>query len=472
MLRISNLEVRRGSRVVLSGLELQVAAGEVLALEGKNGSGKTSLIESCAGILPLTSGKVEWLSPNGQWSTVRDSEGRRERPPLMGLTLQSDGICGEETVEERIMTSIGIFGLNPPEQDITSILSDWGLEHRRGDRVSQLSGGLKRRLSVLSGLAPVALSSNPSVALLDEPSEGLDSAARKTLSSWIGELSSRGHAVIIATHDQELITESTRVISIDSGSISESRGKGPTGSAKLPDACPMHDPSPILSLAKWALKVERRNPIDTIGRLTPAILALLLSFTILGGIDIPQTTSVSTHIGYDLIAALVLAPAFITAVVSPALVRRLSEEGCGRWWTAMLGPMARPANSVISASIILPIPLTYVSWFVLSGSIPEETSDEVLRWLWLPAIVIIDVSCAASALHLLVADLRRSSAVAASLLLAVLVWPFLELMDALSAIMTSGMSFDLEIGSPLSSCIIASLTAAMVWAVAVFLPEY
>ena len=130
MLRISNLEVRRGSRVVLSGLELQVTAGEVLALEGKNGSGKTSLIESCAGILPLTSGKVEWMSPNGQWSTVRDSEGRRERPPLMGLTLQSDGICGEETVEERIMTSIGIFGLNPPEQDITSILSDWGLEHR------------------------------------------------------------------------------------------------------------------------------------------------------------------------------------------------------------------------------------------------------------------------------------------------------------------------------------------------------
>ena len=472
MLRISNLEVHRGSRVVLSGLELQVTTGEVIALEGENGSGKTSLIESFAGILPLSSGKVEWMSPDGNWSTVRDSEGRRKRPPLMGLTLQSVGICGEETVEERLMTSIDIFGLEPPEQDITRILSDWGLEHRRRDRVSQLSGGLKRRLSVLSGLAPVILSSNPSVALLDEPSEGLDSVARKTLSSWIGELSSRGHAVIIATHDPELIAESTRVISIDSGSISESRGKGPKGSAKLPDACPMREPSPILSLAKWALNVERRNPIDTIGRLTPAILALLLSYAILGEIDIPQTSSMSTHVGNDLSAALVLAPAFIAAVVSPALVRRLSEEGCGRWWTAMLGPMARPANSVISASIILPIPLTYVSWFVLSGSVPEDTSEEVLKWLWLPAIVIIDVSCAASALHLLVADLRRSSAVAVSLLLAILVWPFLELMDALSTVMASGMSLELEIGSPLSSCIIASLSAAMVWAVAVFLPEF
>ena len=472
MLRISDLEVHRGNRAVFSGLQLQISSGDVLALEGKNGSGKTSLIEACAGILPITQGKVEWLAPSGEWLIVRDSEGRRSRPPIMGLTLQSNGICGEETVEERLMTAIEIFGLKPTDETITEMLSDWGLDHRRGDRVSQLSGGLTRRLSVLSGLAPVALSETPSVALLDEPSEGLDSVARSTLSNWIGALSSRGHAIVMATHDQEFISESTRIISIESGSISEQAGAGHSGLAKLPSPSHKIEPSPMLALAGWAFRMEKRNPVDTIGRLTPAILALLLSYTILGGIDIPQTASMSTYIGYDLVAALVLAPAFITAVVSPALVRRLSEEGCGRWWNAMLGPIARPANSVISASIILPIPVTYISWFVLSGSIPEETSDEVLRWLWLPALVIIDVSCAASALHLLVSDLRRSSAVAASLLLAVLVWPFIELMDALSVIMTSGMSLELEIGSPLSSCIIASLSAAMVWAVAVFLPEY
>ncbi len=472
MLRISNLEVNRGSRTVLDGLELQVSSGDILILEGTNGSGKSSLIEACAGILPLTKGKVEWMTSTGEWSTIRDSEGRRARPPLMGLTLQSDGICGEETVEERLTTSIEIFGLIKSEEEFTAMLSDWGLDHRRGDRVSQLSGGLRRRLSVLSGLAPVALSETPSVALLDEPSEGLDSVARTTLSNWIGELSSRGHAIVMATHDQEFISKSTRIVTIESGSISERPGEGNNDSAKLPGPSTAVDPSPILSLAKWAFRMEKRNPIDTIGRLTPALVALLLSYSLVEGIDIPRTTTFSTHFGSDLIAALVLAPAFITAVVSPALARRLSEEGCGRWWAAMLGPMARPANSVISASIILPLPLTYVSWFVLSGSVPTETSDEVLKWLWLPAIALIDVSCAASALHLMVSDLRRSSAVAASLLLVVLVWPFIELMDALSVLMTSGMSLDLEIGSPLSSCIIASLTAAMVWAVAVFLPEY
>tara|TARA_Y100001970_G_scaffold91761_1_gene115749 strand:+ start:558 stop:1976 length:1419 start_codon:yes stop_codon:yes gene_type:complete len=472
MLRISNLEVHRGSRTVLAGVELQVSPGDILILEGANGSGKSTLIEACAGILPLTEGKVEWMTPTGGWSTIRDSEGRRSRPPVMGLTLQSDGICGEETVQERLTTSIEIFGLRASEESVTTMLSDWGLDHRRGDRVSQLSGGLRRRLSVLSGLAPVALNETPSVALLDEPSEGLDSVARITLSNWLGELSSRGHAIVMATHDHEFISKSTRVITIESGSISERPGEGNNDSAKLPNPSTVVEPSPILSLAKWAFRMEKRNPIDTIGRLTPAIVALLLSYSLVETIDIPRSSSLSAHVGNDLIAGLVLAPAFITAVVSPALVRRLSEDGCGRWWAAMLGPMARPANSVVSASIILPLPVTYISWFVLSGSVPTETSDEVLRWLWLPAIALIDVSCAASALYLMVSDLRRSSAVAASLLLVVLVWPFIELMDALSVVMTSGMSFDLEIGSPLSSCIIASLTAAMVWAVAVFLPEY
>ena len=87
MLRISDLEVHRGNRAVFSGLELQISSGDVLALEGKNGSGKTSLIEACAGILPITQGKVEWLAPSGEWLIVRDSEGRRSRPPIMGLSL-------------------------------------------------------------------------------------------------------------------------------------------------------------------------------------------------------------------------------------------------------------------------------------------------------------------------------------------------------------------------------------------------
>ena len=72
-----------------------------------------------------------------------------------------------------------------------------------------------------------------------------------------------------------------------------------------------------------------------------------------------------------------------------------------------------------------------------------DVSTEVLKWLWIPALSMIDLAVAATALHLLVSDLSRSSAVPASLLLVVLVWPFLELTDALSMIMDNGMTLSL-----------------------------
>ena len=137
----------------------------------------------------------------------------------------------------------------------------------------------------------------------------------------------------------------------------------------------------------------------------------------------------------------------------------------------MIGPNSRQTYSLVGASIILPLPITYLAWIVLVDSSDFANHSEVTRWLWLPALIIIDVALAAAALHLLVADLRRASAAATSLLLLVLVWPFLQLTNALSMMMTDGMSFGLGLGDPLISCIIASIISAVLWAVAVFLPE-
>ena len=171
-------------------------------------------------------------------------------------------------------------------------------------------------------------------------------------------------------------------------------------------------------------------------------------------------------------AALVLAPSFIVAVASPAIVSRLSESDSGRWWNAVVGPMARPAYSITGASILLPIPITYLSWLVLSGSVDSETSSEVLKWLSVPSLALMDVAIAATALHLLVSDLSRSSAAPVPLLLVVLVWPFLELTAALSTIIDHGMSFGLAINDPIPTCLIASLISALVWLSAVLIPDY
>ncbi len=464
MLQAAGIEVHRGSRVVLKDANFSLERGEVVALAGPNGSGKTTLLEVCAGILPLTSGSIIWRTDGDEERVVRDSDGRRNEPPPMGLTLQGDGMCGEETVEERLLASLSVSGRSSDGNTVSQMLSEWGLEHRRADRVSKLSGGQRRRLAVLCGLAPAALSPDSRVVLLDEPSEGLDEPGRSLLAGWLRALARDGHSVLVATHDEGVVRCADRVLGVRDGNLVESLGSSEGEPSRLPEPSQSINPSTHGSLIRWAIRMEMRNPVDTTGRATPALVALLLAYTLVGEIDL-------SHAGSDLLAALVLVPAFITVVVSPALVRRLSEEDCGRWWNAMLGPAARPTYSLIGASILLPLPLTYISWFVLADSSDVASSSQVLRWLWLPAVVMIDVAAAAAALHLLVADLRRASAAAASLLLLVLVWPFLQLTDALSVIMTDGMSFGLGMGDPLVSCIIASLISILVWAVAIYLPD-
>jgi len=461
---VKGIGVHRGLSKVLEAASVSINEGEVVAVIGENGSGKTTLIEAFAGILPLRSGEVSWRIQSGAHRVVRDSDGRRTAPPPMGLTLQRNGMCGEETVRERLLSALSVASLEPSEATISELLEEWGLAHRSSNRVAHLSGGLKRRLSLLCGLAPAALSNQPRTVLLDEPSEGLDDVSRELMRCWLRGLVSKGHGVLVATHDKEVIRCADRVITIQDCTLYESPGESSGEPASMPATSPSKEPSPIGSLVRWALTMEVRNPIDTVGRATPAIVAILLAYALVGNLDM-------TLHGSNLLAALVLTPAFITAVASPAIYRRLAEDDCGRWWNAVVGPMTRPANSIAGASLLLPIPLTYLSWFVLGGSVDPDVSTEVLKWLWIPALSMLDLAVAATALHLLVSDLSRSSAVPASLLLVVLVWPFLELTDALSMIMDNGMTLSLGLHDPITTCLIASLTSALIWLVAVLIPD-
>jgi len=465
LLEFEGLNVNRGSRNVLCDIDFQLKKGEVVALVGDNGSGKTTFIESCTGIVPFKKGVLLFHTRDDSRTVIRNSEGRKSNLPTIGLTLQNDGICGEETVEERLLTSLHMQTREVSNLQITNLLSDWGLDHRKSDRNSQLSGGLRRRLSVLSGLSPAIISSEPIVILLDEPSEGLDENARKLLINWVRALASKNHGIIIASHDKELISCADRIIKIqENGTITESNGSALGDFAKLPEFSNDIEPISMMSLVRWSTKMEFRNPIDTVGRLTPALIALLLTYSL------TNNTNFNT-LSNDILAPLILLPGFITCIIAPALINRFNEAECGKWWHVMLGVKLRPISSFLGASILLPLPLTYLSWFVLVGDNSGNHSDEVMKWLWLPALSLIDVAIAASALHFLVADLHRSNAASGSLLLIVLVWPFLELSNSLSVIMSSGMSFSLEMGSPLISCIIASLSSSIIWLVVIFLPD-
>ena len=461
LVETKQLVVHRGPLKVLDKATISINEGEVIALVGPNGSGKSTIIESMAGIISLRGGDVIWKSDSGRRIVVRDSDGNRNAPPPFGLTLQKDGICGDETVIERVKSVISASGFDSVDNKALELLGYWGLSHRSKDRVAYMSGGLRRRLSILCGLAPAVLSEKPRVVLMDEPSEGLDKSSKNTLIAWIRALSLRNHAILIATHDNEISACANREIRIEGGSLTETASSASGSPCQLPDTCASKGQRTIESLISWSFKTELRNPVETIGRITPSIVAILLSYALVSGYSLDSR----------LHASLIFAPGFIAAITSPALISRLSESDCGRWWNAIVGPMSRPVLSITASSIILPIPITYLSWFILSGTVEQETHSEVLTWLWLPSLVIMDLAIAATALHLLVADLSRSGASPAPLLLIVLVWPFLQIIDVLAFIIDNGMSLDFGLGDPIPSCIMASLISAMIWLAAVMIPD-
>ena len=465
LIQISSLDIHRGNRLVISDVDLELSEGEVVALVGPNGCGKTTLIESSAGMHAISSGKISWRYGDSEMKIIRDSEGRRNSLPPMGLTLQKNGMSGEETVEERINTALAVSGCDVNEIQISNLLNYWGLDHRNSDRVSQLSGGLARRLAVLSGLAPAVMSQTPRTVLLDEPSEGLDESGIILLVNWLRALASKGHGVMLATHDPRIILAADRVIRFDEkNNLSEELQVQSLSNYELPIPTNEVKISKFLSLFNWAYKMEKRNPVDTIGRFIPSVLALLMIHTLISEDEISVA-------GADFLAAMILLPSFISVVIPPALISRYAEENCGRWWAAVIGPKFRPVSSIIGSSIILPLPLIYVSWLVLSDNVVFVEEAEIFTWLWLPGLVMFSVAIAASALHLLVSDLRRTGASVVSLLMLILVWPFIELVDALVMIMNDGMSFGFSFDEPLSMIFLSFTVSILVWAISVYLPD-
>jgi len=459
LLSARGLVVDRGARKVLRDVDFSLSEGEVVGLLGVNGSGKSTLLESLAGLHPMTAGSVQ-RNDRGVETTVRDSEGQRGDISGFGLCLQTEGMSGDETVFERIRGACRVAGRADNSEALNEIISEWGLGHRADDRICKLSGGLRRRVAVLSALVPVAMSSEPTVVLLDEPSEGLDQSSRGQLLGWLRALATRGHGVLVATHDPEVITACDRTVTIsETSELTSKVQESNLEHTNLPDPSTSEHHGELVA---WTWRLERRNPIDTIGRGVPALVALLLAYTL--STDIARSAE-----NYDLLAALTLTPAFITAIVSPAIIKRLAEERAGDWWRAMTGASSRGWFSIMGISLILPLPIIYVSWFVIADD--SAMNSDVMLWLWLFAFVIIDLSVAASALHLMVSDLTRAGAVAGILLQLVLIWPFLQMTSALTSIMSNGMSFELALGEPIADIAIAWLTVVLLWAMAVIIPE-
>src|SRR5476649_377040 len=208
-LSISNLTKTYASGLqALRGIDLEIRKGEILALLGPNGAGKTTLISIVCGIVTASSGSVV-VDGHDIVANYRASRS------LIGLVPQELTTDAFETVWDTVSFSRGLFGKAPNPAHIEKTLKALSLWDKKDARIRTLSGGMKRRVMIAK-----ALSHEPQILFLDEPTSGVDVELRKGMWEVVRTLQSTGVTIILTTHYIEEAEEmADRVGVINKGEI-------------------------------------------------------------------------------------------------------------------------------------------------------------------------------------------------------------------------------------------------------------
>ncbi|MDO5662831.1 MAG: ABC transporter ATP-binding protein [Brachybacterium sp.] len=189
LIRATGLERRYGSvrsgHLAVAGIDLEVRRGELFALLGTNGAGKTSTLEVLEGLAPATAGTVAVFGEDPYRS-------RRSIRPRQGLMLQTGGFPSDLTAAEALRMWTATLSTPRP---VAEVLEDVDLAHRADTRISSLSGGEVRRLDLACALA-----GDPEILFLDEPTTGLDVESRARTWRLIAGLKERGTTIVLTTH--------------------------------------------------------------------------------------------------------------------------------------------------------------------------------------------------------------------------------------------------------------------------------
>jgi ABC-2 type transport system ATP-binding protein len=199
-----------GSRQALAGLSLEIQAGELFAILGPNGGGKTTLFRLLATLMPLQAGRLAVLGqelPRGQQAVRRE----------LGVVFQSPSLDRKLTVAENIRLQAALYGLTGGEltKRLDEMLGQFALRDRANELTERLSGGLRRRVELAKGLVH-----RPRLLLLDEPSTGLDPAARSDLWHYLRLLrDSAGTTILLTTHYLDEADGADRIAILNEGRL-------------------------------------------------------------------------------------------------------------------------------------------------------------------------------------------------------------------------------------------------------------
>ncbi|MEM8684829.1 MAG: ABC transporter ATP-binding protein [Pseudomonadota bacterium] len=208
ILTLKGLQKRFGDFEALKGVDLEIERGEIFALLGPNGAGKTTLISIVCGITRPSDGDVKV-------SGFDIADDYRESRSIIGLVPQELPVEAFETVWDTVSFSRGLFGKSKNPQHIEKVLKSLSLWEKKDARIIDLSGGMKRRVLIAK-----ALSHEPELLFLDEPTAGVDVELRQDMWNVVRELREAGVTIVLTTHYIEEAEEmADRVGVINHGEI-------------------------------------------------------------------------------------------------------------------------------------------------------------------------------------------------------------------------------------------------------------
>ncbi len=209
IISVKNVSKTYGAGVkALDDVSLEIEEGEILALLGPNGAGKTTLISTICGLVTVSRGSITV----GGHDIVRDFRAARD---LIGLVPQEITIEPFEKVIRTTQFSRGLFGKPPDEAYIEKVLKSLSLWEKRDSANRELSGGMRRRVLIAK-----ALSHQPRILFLDEPTAGVDVSLRKDMWDMVRELRADGVTIILTTHYIEEAEEmADRIAVINDGKV-------------------------------------------------------------------------------------------------------------------------------------------------------------------------------------------------------------------------------------------------------------
>ena len=220
ILNVNDLRLSRGAREVLRGVNLEADRGEVVALMGLSGGGKTTVLRAITALEPFDGGSIDVGGVMLRWGPLPPRRTIAELRRRVGIVFQFHYLFEHLTAIDNVMLApmhVAHESRSTAEERAVTLLDSLGVAHRRNAYPRELSGGEAQRVAIARAMAM-----DPPLFLMDEPTASLDPARRFELGESLVQLANEGRTLVLSTHDDDFARDfATRVVVLADGEVVE-----------------------------------------------------------------------------------------------------------------------------------------------------------------------------------------------------------------------------------------------------------